>query len=42
LRENPELSHEIENKVRDSLGIPLLPALAETDAKAKPAAKKAT
>ena len=26
LRENPELAHEIENKVRDSLGIPLLPA----------------
>ncbi|GAC1526123.1 MAG: hypothetical protein NVS2B4_02600 [Ramlibacter sp.] len=26
LRENPELSREIENKVRDSLSIPLLPA----------------
>ena len=26
LRENPELSREIENKVRESLGIPLLPA----------------
>src|SRR6187551_2674172 len=26
LRENPELAREIENKVRDSLGIPLLPA----------------
>jgi recombination protein RecA len=25
LRENPELAHEIENKVRESLGIPLLP-----------------
>ncbi|MEJ8835693.1 recombinase RecA [Ramlibacter sp. AN1133] len=25
LRENPELAREIENKVRDSLGIPLLP-----------------
>ncbi len=25
LRENPELAFEIENKVRDSLGIPLLP-----------------
>jgi len=24
LRENPALSYEIENKVRDSLGIPLL------------------
>jgi recombination protein RecA len=29
LRENPELAIEIENKVRDSLGIPLLPAEAE-------------
>jgi recombination protein RecA len=26
LRENPELAHEIENKVRECLGIPLLPA----------------
>jgi len=26
LRENPELSREIENKIRDHLGIPLLPA----------------
>jgi recombination protein RecA len=25
LRENPDLSREIENKVRESLGIPLLP-----------------
>ena len=25
LRENPELSVEIENKVREALGIPLLP-----------------
>ena len=25
LRENPELAHEIENKVRESLGIPSLP-----------------
>jgi recombination protein RecA len=25
LRENPELRVEIENKVRDSLGVPLLP-----------------
>jgi recombination protein RecA len=32
LRENPELAHEIENKVRESLGIPLLPA----DVEAKP------
>ena len=29
LRENPELAFEIENKVRESLGIPLLPAEAE-------------
>ena len=34
LRENPELSIEIENKVRDSLGIPLLP-VAEVEAKTK-------
>ncbi len=34
LRENPELSIEIENKVRDSLGIPLLP-VAEPEVKAK-------
>ena len=25
LRENPDLSHEIENKVRESVGVPLLP-----------------
>jgi recombination protein RecA len=31
LRENPDLSREIENKVRDSLGIPLLAAAAATD-----------
>jgi recombination protein RecA len=29
LRENPELAFEIENKVRESLGIPLLPAEVE-------------
>ena len=29
LRENPELAFEIENKVRESLGIPLLTADAE-------------
>ena len=40
LRENRELSHEIENKVRLSLGIPLLPGTAETDEKTKPAGKK--
>jgi recombination protein RecA len=38
LRENPDLSIEIENKVRESLGIPLLPG-AEPEAKSK--AKKA-
>jgi recombination protein RecA len=26
LRENPEVAFEIENKVRESMGIPLLPA----------------
>ena len=31
LRENPDISHEIENKVRESLGVPLLPALAPTE-----------
>jgi len=29
LRENPELAFEIENKVRESWGIPLLPAEVE-------------
>jgi len=28
LRENPDLAHEIENKVREAMGVPLLPALA--------------
>ncbi|HSV51357.1 MAG TPA: recombinase RecA, partial [Burkholderiaceae bacterium] len=37
LRENADLSYEIENKVRDSLGIPLLPAPEGTAAEAKPA-----
>ena len=41
LRENPALSHEIENKVRDSLGIPLLPGAPEPEGKAKATAKKA-
>ena len=43
LRENPELSHEIENKVRASLGIPLLPEVeaAEPEVKTKAASKKA-
>ncbi|EHR73736.1 protein RecA [Burkholderiales bacterium JOSHI_001] len=27
LRENPDIAHEIENKVRESLGVPLLPAI---------------
>jgi recombination protein RecA len=31
LRENPELAREIENKVRESLGIPLLPCTAARD-----------
>ena len=43
LRENPALAHEIENKVRDSLGIAALPAavggpVAESDAAELPAA----
>ena len=25
LKENPDLAHEIENKVREALGVPLLP-----------------
>jgi recombination protein RecA len=42
LRENPELSREIENKVRLSLGIPLLPGTPEPEvAKTKAASKKA-
>ena len=42
LRENPALSYEIENKVRASLGIPLLPGATEPEAKAKTSSKKAT
>ncbi|MBS0344326.1 MAG: recombinase RecA, partial [Proteobacteria bacterium] len=38
LRENPELAREIENKVREALGIPLLPA-AEGEQESAPAAK---
>jgi recombination protein RecA len=30
LRENPDLAHEIENKVREAMGVPLLPALPTT------------
>ena len=42
LRENPELSREIENKVRESLGIPLLAADADaTPEKAEKPAKAA-
>jgi len=35
LKENPELAVEIENKVRSSLGIPLLPGVTEEEAPAK-------
>src|SRR5512133_2657342 len=41
LRENPALSQEIENKVRASLGIPLLAGAPEPDGKAKASGKKA-
>ena len=41
LRENPALSHEIENKVRASLGIRLLPGAADVDVKTKASGKKA-
>jgi RecA/RadA recombinase len=40
LRENPALSLEIENKVRLSLGIPLLPTAAEPEVKPKSNGKK--
>ncbi len=41
LRENPALAREIENKVRDSLGIALLPAMGAADAaESKPARGK--
>jgi len=40
LRENPQLSHEIENKVRESLGIPLLPDAVAADAAAPAKGKK--
>jgi recombination protein RecA len=45
LKENPGLSIEIENKVREAVGIPLLPvagAEADTEPKAKTKAKKET
>jgi recombination protein RecA len=25
LRENPDIAHEIENRIRESMGVPLLP-----------------
>jgi recombination protein RecA len=39
LRENPDLSVEIENKVRESLGIPLIPVAEVEKAKPKKADK---
>jgi len=42
LRENPDIAHEIENKVRESLGISLLPSIeVEVPAAAKPGKKAA-
>lgn len=45
LKENTDLAHEIENKVRTALGVPLLPVLSTAEAKdpasSKPAANKA-
>jgi recombination protein RecA len=41
LRENPGLSTEIENKVRESLGIPLLAVTTEPEVKPKSGGKKA-
>ena len=41
LRENPSLSIEIENKVRASLGIPLLAGAVEAEVKPKASSKKA-
>jgi recombination protein RecA len=41
LRENPALSTEIENKVRESLGIALMPVAEADKTKAKKADKKA-
>jgi len=40
LRENPSLSFEIENKVRESLGIPLLAPSADAPAPKAPKAAK--
>jgi recombination protein RecA len=41
LRENPTLSREIENKVRESLGIPVLAELVEAKPVKAPKAEKA-
>ena len=41
LRENKALSMEIENRVRESLGIPLLPGAPEPEVKTKASSKKA-
>ena len=41
LRENPELAREIENKVRESLGIPLLPDAEPGEVKPARSGKKA-
>ena len=40
LRENPALSMEIENKVRASLGIPLLPGTQPAEPQGKSSGKK--
>ncbi|GAP36428.1 recombinase RecA [Piscinibacter sakaiensis] len=40
LRENPDLAVEIENKVREAVGIPLLPTGGEAEAEAAPPAPK--
>ncbi len=37
LRENPDLAHEIENRIRESMGISLLPALAGDESAGKDA-----
>ncbi|WP_119156691.1 recombinase RecA [Caldimonas tepidiphila] len=39
LRENPDLAREIENRVRESLGVPLLPPLAKAKAETADAAE---
>jgi recombination protein RecA len=41
LKENPDLSHEIENKVRTALGVPLLPSLVTGSAAKDAVADKA-